>query len=195
MSDKYDGLFIKKMQMKFFSISDDNANKFDVTWKNAVKMYCPISGTPMHKIFIELQNVGMSPSDITHLEYLENPEILSKSGIKTTIVTQTTKQVLKETKKTKNWFGRTKTEEIWMEEIVDVTEKDAGYYKKKSNLILYLIAWVDILKETTVCANPDIMLCTNISDIRKMEIASVAENNFETAAICRDRINELSLKK
>lgn len=52
------------------------------TWKDGVKFLCPIIGKSNIQIFDELTEAGLSKDDIVHLEYLENPAILRKSGIK-----------------------------------------------------------------------------------------------------------------
>jgi hypothetical protein len=52
-----------------------------LTWKNAVKYGCPITGLSNFEIIDNLEKAGLSKADIVHLEYLENPAILEISGI------------------------------------------------------------------------------------------------------------------
>ncbi len=92
-------------------------NLISATWKNAVKLFCPLTGKSKFQIFEDLKEGGLEPHDIVHLEYLTNPAILKRSGIKTH------KKVF--------WFFK----------------KPLDYYKSSENLILYLQAWVSILEE------------------------------------------------
>lgn len=56
-------------------------NKDALTWKTLVQHSCPITGIPMEGILATLYESGLTPRDIVHLEYLENPAILKEAGL------------------------------------------------------------------------------------------------------------------
>ncbi len=95
----------------------NNQTLLSQTWQNAVKLFCPLTGKSQFQIFEDLKEGGLEPHDIVHLEYLTNPAILQRSGIKSH------RRVL--------FFFKTRL----------------SYYTSPENLILYLQAWVSILEE------------------------------------------------
>jgi hypothetical protein len=52
------------------------------TWKNVCQDSCSVTGEPLYNIFKKLKEYGLLPSDIVHLEFMNNPVILKESGIK-----------------------------------------------------------------------------------------------------------------
>lgn len=54
-----------------------------LTWRNLCQQSCNITGEPLTVVFKQLQNSGLSPKDIVHLEYMNNKAILKESGILT----------------------------------------------------------------------------------------------------------------
>ena len=120
----------------------------DATWKNAVKVWCPIAKKPMKQIFIDLENAGLSKEDIVHLEYMDNPAILNLSGIpKTLKKTKSVKVGTRDVPRTDFWgrtFSLKTTEDVFEDR---TTEETYNYWIDPKNLVKYLKAWVSILKE------------------------------------------------
>lgn len=68
--------------------SADKKRKSDQTlqvmsWKLMTNYYCGITGKPMSGIIGDLQKAGFTTFDISHLEYLDDKYILSKTDINT----------------------------------------------------------------------------------------------------------------
>ena len=167
-------------------------NRLDLTWKNAVKYGCPITGLSNFEIIDNLEKAGLSKADIVHLEYLENPAILEISGIekvKTVEKVKINELVKFEEVPDNSFFGRlfgrtiTKkiTEPVYTEE--SSIRYPKNYYADKTNLILYLSAWIKILTQRTTHASEP-------SRLEAMLLNAVAEENYEKAAEIR---NELAL--
>lgn len=117
------------------------------TWKNAVKVYCPIAKKPLKQIFIDLENAGLSKEDIVHLESMDNPAIFSKSGIKTTKTVKKEFQNGFQKVPSTTFFGRlfgikVQTPILEIREV----EEEYNWYAEPQNLVKYLKAWVSILK-------------------------------------------------
>ena len=185
-----------------FSLKPKDKEEIDPTWKNAVKYFCPITGKSDKQILNDLQEAGLDKNDIVHLEYMDNPAILKKSGVKTYKVEIVMDKVLKEsTVKTlrvpvKNPIMRL----LGYTELVDVRDDvyeeeeneikhPIDYWVDPSNLILYLQGWVSILKEGS----------SNDEEIEDMDnltlegelLNAVADEDFEKAAIIRDNISKI----
>lgn len=171
------------------------------TWKNGVKYFCPITGEPMFKIFKDLFDNGLTKEDIVHLEFMDNPAILERSGIKTyeietyyntvkdsVIVTQ---EVIPHPNFFLRLFGHTKiveNEEVTYKKVEKTRKNSIKYYKKKTSLIKYLQAWVSILEEGSKGEELD---NTSRVDLEHELLVAVTEENFELAAELRDKINAI----
>lgn len=171
------------------------------TWKNGVKYFCPITGEPMFKIFKDLFDNGLTKEDIVHLEFMDNPAILERSGIKTheietyytsvkdsVVVTQ---EAIPHPNFFLRLFGYTKiveNEEITYKKVEKTRKNSIKYYKKKGSLIKYLQAWVSILEEGSKGEELD---NTSRVDLEHELLVAVTEENFELAADLRDKINAI----
>lgn len=182
------------------SYSGMKESEVHMTWQNAVKAYCPITGEPLITVFKKLRDAGLTSDDIVHLEHMTNPIILKRAAIPMEI-----KKVFKvktgtNTVKSKTFFGKlfNKSSEEPVYEQQERMVQDHDYYTRPQNLIKYLTAWVQILKEgenTTVSAEFDIEGAT-VSDLDNMEselINVLAEEKYERAAKLRDKINEIRI--
>lgn len=172
----------------------DDMNELEKTWKNAVKYTCSITGKNMPRIIEELENAGLTREDIVHLEYLENPAILEKSGIEKMPVYEKVKVGEKETVrkiKAKGFFSRIMGE-TELEKIVEPIYEEQitkyvyaqNYHTKKENLIKYLSAWIRILKGESNFQNDRQSLEADL-------LNAVAEEQYEKAAEIRNKIAEL----
>ena len=45
-------------------------------WTELAEMYCPVSKTPVNLLMQKLMDIGLTPSDLHHLEYLSDKTIL-----------------------------------------------------------------------------------------------------------------------
>lgn len=176
---------------------------WSATWKQCVQETCSITGETTEKIFKQLFKAGMSPEDITHLEYLENPAILKRANLYQT-KTVTKKIKTGETKATvpvkikvppKGIFGflkketeeiiyETQTVETFEERQFEETALEKDYYKKKENLIKYLKAWVEILEESR---RPEIKELSK-TQLQEELLKAVSNEDYETAGEIRDLI-------
>jgi hypothetical protein len=66
---------------KDFKNNFEKGEEISRTWKNLAKRTCSVTGNSVSEIISSLQEKGMSPEDIVHLEYLENPAIIKLSDI------------------------------------------------------------------------------------------------------------------
>lgn len=169
------------------------------TWKNGVKYFCPISGEPMLKIFKELFDNGLTKEDIVHLEYMDNPAILERSGIQTHIMEQDNIRVKddvtvrEEVVPHSNFFmrllGYTKViehEEITYRYIENTKKVKTNYFTEKESLIKYLQAWVSILEEGSKGESID---DNSLVDLEHELLVAVTNEDYEKAANLRDKIN------
>jgi hypothetical protein len=159
------------------------------TWKNLISAWCPITGTPLKQIFSDLTESGLTIDDMAHLEYLENPAILKRSGISThhnvtTEVFDHYEHIPVNTFFGK-LFGRTKMVEV--KKTVTTTTQDRGYYSKKENVILYLKAWVTILQEEREPIQEDLS-GESKQELQERLLIAVADENYEMAAKLRDEL-------
>lgn len=53
------------------------------TWRELCQNSCSVTGKPLTEVFQQLEEMGLSPKDIVHLEYMTNKAILQESGINT----------------------------------------------------------------------------------------------------------------
>lgn len=172
---------------ELFKLKLDNDNN---TWKNAVKMWCPIAGKPMKQIFIDLEEAGLSKEDIVHLEYMDNPAILNLSGIsKTKKSTERVNAGTKRIPRTDFWgkvLGLSKYENVYEDRVIEETY---NWWSEPKNLVKYLKAWVSILKENRESVNE----VENLSnqELNERLLVAIAEEDYESAAMLRDEINKL----
>lgn len=168
--------------------------KVDNTWKNAIKHGCSVTGKSMFEIINQLTEAGLSKEDIVHLEYLENPAILERSGIekiKTYKTVKTGEKKIPVTKPHSNFFKRIlgekeigyKIEPVY-KEVIDKEEYPKNYFKEKENLIKYLTGWVSILKEEPV-------MKTEETDLEARLLNAVANEDYELASELRDKMNTI----
>lgn len=47
-------------------------------WSDQIQDYCPASGLPMEDVFQAMMRIGMTRTDIVHLERLSDPEVLAR---------------------------------------------------------------------------------------------------------------------
>src|SRR6187551_1837303 len=46
-------------------------------WTELAQEFCPITDTPLDLIIFKLQEIGLTPTDIHHIEYLTDREVLN----------------------------------------------------------------------------------------------------------------------
>ncbi len=113
-----------------------------VDWKKVVNYYCPITGLSSNMIFRRLQIAGMSREDMINLEYLSDPIILER-----------TKRLVSKDMSfwdkifSKNTLG---AKDISYDNRGDFDEE---YYREEENLIIYLEAWIELIKEDNLLKN------------------------------------------
>jgi len=176
------------------SIFKNIPEKTDLTWKNAIKYGCSVTGKSMFEIITQLSEAGLTKEDIVHLEYLENPAILEKSGIEKETIYREVKvrdekieTVVPHSNFFKRMLGKTETsvtvKPIYEKQIIE-TKYPEGYYTKKENLVKYLSAWVTILKE-----EPEMK--TESTNLEAQLLNAVANEDYELASKLRDSIRTL----
>lgn len=174
--------------------SREKEKRLDLTWKNAVKYGCPITGLSNFEIVDSLEKAGLSKADIVHLEYLENPAILEISGIKRVKQVERVKvdesvrfEEVPNTSFMGRLFGTVTTKKIVEPIYTDVvtTEYPKNYYAKKENLIFYLSAWIKIITKRTTHETPSTQLEARL-------LNAVAEENYELAAEIRNELAVLA---
>lgn len=47
-------------------------------WTELAEEYCPVSNTPVNLMIKKLTDIGLTPTDIHHLEYLDDKSVLEK---------------------------------------------------------------------------------------------------------------------
>ncbi len=47
-------------------------------WTEIAESWCPVTDAPVNLLMSKLESIGLTPSDIHHLEYLDNREILDR---------------------------------------------------------------------------------------------------------------------
>lgn len=176
------------LRTDFFTQFKEKKGNADISlsWKNAVKYTCPITGKNLPTIIKNLESFGIDRKDIVQLEYLENPAILEESGIlkenyivKTLIKNKEEKVLVDSTSFLGKLFKlkEEKTIVTPIYESKEVFDYPQHYYAKKENLIKYLKAWVRILERTSAVKNMESEL-----------IVLLAEEKYEEAAKLRDLI-------
>ena len=104
------------------------------SWTGLVSEYCPLTGEPSNELFKKLYEAGLSREDISSLEYLADPKIVESAKIiaePRTITMSMEKKV--------GWW-------IFSRRVVTLQSQQVEHYHIRENLILYLRAWVDLLK-------------------------------------------------
>lgn len=191
---------VNQMRKPLFNVletineSREKDKRLDLTWKNAVKYGCPITGLSNFEIVDSLEKAGLSKADIVHLEYLENPAILEISGIEKVKQVDRVKvdesvrfEEVPDTSFMGRLFGKVTTKKIVEPIYTDVvtTKYPENYYTKKENLILYLSAWIKILTQRTTHETPSAQLEARL-------LNAVAEENYELAAEIRNELAVLA---
>jgi hypothetical protein len=125
------GVSAKQLRKLFNNISREDEDK-RMTWTDAVGRYCPITGSPTHTLFKELNSYGLTPKDIVELGNLSNPEVLAA-------LAKTMKETRSRKVKEGFIFKRTRIE---TETVPIVPQKE-----EKLHLVAYLRAWADLLTE------------------------------------------------
>jgi hypothetical protein len=159
------------------------------TWKNLISAWCPITGVPMKQIFDDLNDAGLTTDDIAHLEYLENPAILNRSGISTHHKVTTEVFDHYDYIPVNTFFGRLfgRTKMVEVKKTVTTTTQDHNYYSKIKNVILYLKAWVSILQEEREPIQEDLS-GESKQELQERLLIAVADENYEMAAKLRDEL-------
>ena len=47
-------------------------------WTELAEDYCPVTNAPVNMLISKLENIGLTPTDIHNLEYLEDKEVLKR---------------------------------------------------------------------------------------------------------------------
>lgn len=115
-----------------FDILSHGMGRDSADWKEAVSYYCPLTGLSSTMIFRRLQIAGLNREDMINLEYLSDPLVL--------------KRILECTPFWKKWF-------ILLGGPSPFINKH--YYKEEENLIVYLEAWIELIKEENFAQNVD----------------------------------------
>jgi len=188
----------KERQSIFKILEDVNKDRrereqsaYSLTWKNAIKWSCPITGESGHRIIDRLEKAGLSRKDIVHLEYLENPAILKESGIeqeKRVDLIKIGEDVRIEEVQDTSFFGKLFNRTIqkrivtpqWEERITYSYPEE--YYTKKKNLIKYLSAWIRLLQSEGDTE------ATDRVGLEAELLRAVADENFERAAELRNQL-------
>ena len=173
-------------ESKLLSLLPNNSQfqSSDRTWRNIVKNTCSATGIPTDGILKMLYDKGLSPEDIVHLEYMSNNTILEKANISKTNIQEYVfvEEDIREIK-IDTFFGKLfglkkieKSEAKWEWQSVE-------YYRSKENLIKYITAWKEILKED-LSKEQD-----NKNTWNKQLLQAVADEDYEFAVVLRDKIN------
>jgi hypothetical protein len=185
------GISVNDLKLKRASIFNNIPKDIDVTWKNAVKYGCPLTGKSNFQIINDLENAGLSKNDIVHLEYLDNPGILSQSEILKEFVDKKIEigeeevRVKDESNFFKRIIGATKIEKRPIYKTVRELDYPPSYYTNKSNLIKYLKAWVKILKGGSNLEE------NTKENLEAQLLIAISEENFEKATELQNRIISL----
>jgi hypothetical protein len=180
-----------KFQLETLSLKDNVLFNVNKTWKGLVQATCSSTGIPIRGMLKELYENGMTPEDIVHLEFMENEAILKKGNIKKADITS--KVLIREKKKMKRVPSKTAWGKFWnlhttKEEIIKAhyKNKKVTYHESKENLIKYLSAWKEILKED---------LSENTAEdsvtLNKKLLQAVANEDYQMAASLRDKLTTL----
>lgn len=103
-------------------------------WTSAAAIACPVTGKPLNEIFAALDATGFTRTDIRALEYLSDPIICEKAGIKMGV----------------NSVNKTITKRcglFWLREKKVVGKDTALHFTIAKNVIRYMEAWADMLEE------------------------------------------------
>ncbi len=111
-------------------------------WKGIISYYCPLSGLSSNMIFRRLQIAGMSREDMINLEYLSDPIILERTKRLVSKDMSFLEKIF-----SKNTLG---TKDISYDNSGDFNE---DYYMEEENLIIYLEAWIELIKEDNLLKN------------------------------------------
>jgi hypothetical protein len=162
-----------------------------LTWKNAVKVYCPIAKKPLKQIFIDLENAGLSKEDIVHLEYMDNPAIFSKSGIKPTKTVKKEFQNGFQKVPSTTFFGKLFGIKI-QKPILEIREFEKAYnwYAEPKNLVKYLKAWLSILKDQKEDIDFEDIDNYTKTELQERLLVALSDEDYILAAQLRDEINK-----
>lgn len=120
------GLSAKQLEQKLADFFGEDSGE-GKTWTAYVGLVCPISGLPEDFILRTLMEVGMSASDISQLENMDDPEVLKRCNFGAT--TKTVRC---------GFLGLNSRKE---------TVKRAGEYDDQDDVAIYMRAWADMLVE------------------------------------------------
>lgn len=175
--------------------NSEEKNKFDRTWKQAVGLFCPITGKSMHEVFNLLMDAGMSKADMAHLEYMDNPAILKKSGIDTKKIKREKFKVMEKVEEPipngfwRSLLGKPRRTKEFEKEVEK--ERILEFYQLPENLVLYLKAWVSILEEGSTYTSEESLEEISKEELNEKLLNAVADEDYEGAGKIRDRLAEM----
>lgn len=105
------------------------------TWEGLLGQYCPMSGLPTQKLFLELFSYGLTQEDVANLEYLRDDKVLARMNLSETVLER---MLVKWP-----WYLLRKPKLIVKEKSICVKPD----HKNKEHVIAYMRAWADLLSE------------------------------------------------
>lgn len=63
--------FLSKKEIQHYALSMEGE------WTEIAEAWCPVTDAPVNLLMSKLEGIGLTPSDIHHLEYLSNTEVLN----------------------------------------------------------------------------------------------------------------------
>lgn len=128
------------------------------TWTEMSRVFCPVTGLPENMIFSALADVGFTTTDLRNIEYLRDPSVLARAGIKKNPV------VMEEVTTGMLWWKKTETKQV---------EDKNPHYTIPKSVAAYMDAWADMLDEEAA-TNPDTQLQMEAERIKSEASKSIA---------------------
>jgi hypothetical protein len=155
------------------------------SWRAFVQATCSATGIPVRGVLLKLYGLGVSPEDISHLEFMNNEAILAKSGISKApwYSQEEIKEKTTDTNAKGTWAYFRRGAESFTTP-ASVEKKEHPYHQSEKNLILYLTAWKAILKEDVT------QLPENKDTMRRQLLQAVASEDYKVAATLRDKLSD-----
>lgn len=170
---------------------------FHPSWSDMAKQYCSMTGAPTTLIFKQLHGAGLTKDDILHLEFLSDKKICERAGIEMKPIVTEKKIGGQPSRKARYGFLKMFTKTIpATEPSIKKTSKD--YFTSEENLVKYLKAWVEILKEDALAKNTSATKFITIdgikyayenkADLEKLKEMCIKNESFEKAGEIRELI-------